>query len=314
MPLEGKRNTQGSGHKYLNADYLRYLESFYLSSRVTVEGAYSGKHTSPFKGHAQEFTDYRKYYPGDSIKTIDWKVYARSDRYVIKLSELETIMTCYLMVDSSASMAFGGQWHEDFFGRDDMSKFDYACYLAAALSYLTIKQGDKVGLTLFDSNIKNHIPAGSTFTHLYKILNQLERNRVGQGTSVARVLRESFPLFKHRGILILISDLLDDPDEIFGALDMYLHKNFEVVLFHVLHKHEIDLPNIPSANFIDSETRQRQSTIPADIRNSYSRHLNNYIDSISSTAQSRKVDYVLFNTETPYQLALQNYIAGRGKR
>jgi len=195
-----------------------------------------------------------------------------------------------------------------------MSKFDYACYLAAALSYLTIKQGDKVGLTLFDSNIKNHIPAGSTFTHLYKILNQLEKNRVGQGTSVARVLRESFPLFKHRGILILISDLLDDPDEIFSALDMYLHKNFEVVLFHVLHKHEIDLPNIPSANFIDSETRQRQSTIPADIRNSYSRHLNNYIDSISATAQSRKVDYVLFNTETPYQLALQNYIAGRGKR
>ncbi len=180
MPLEGKRKTQGSGHKYLNADYLRYLESLYLSSRVTVEGAYSGKHTSPLKGHAQEFTDYRKYYPGDSIRTIDWKVYARTDRYVIKLSELETIMTCYLLVDSSASMAFGGHWHENFFGSDDMSKFDYACYLAAALSYLTIKQGDKVGLTLFDSNIKYHIPAGSTYSHLYKILNQLEKNSVGQ--------------------------------------------------------------------------------------------------------------------------------------
>lgn len=314
MPLEGKSKTQGSGHKYLNADYLRYLESFYLSSRVTVEGAYSGKHTSPLKGHAQEFTDYRKYYPGDSIKTIDWKVYARSDRYVIKLSELETIMTCYLMVDSSASMAFGGQWHEKYFGSDDMSKFDYACYLAAAMSYLTIKQGDKVGLTLFDSNIKYHIPAGSTYSHLYKILNQLEKNKVGQSTSVAKVLRESFPLFKRKGILVLISDMLDDPDEIFGALDMYLHKNFEVVLFHVLHKHELELPNIPSVNFIDAETRQRVTSIPADIRKSYSKHFNEFIDSIASTAQSRKIDYQLFSTETPYQLALQNYIAGRSRK
>ena len=314
MPLEGKRKTQESGHKYLNADYLRYLESLYLSSRVTVEGAYSGKHTSPLKGHAQEFTDYRKYYPGDSIRTIDWKVYARTDRYVIKLSELETIMTCYLLVDSSASMAFGGYWHHNFFGSEDMSKFDYACYLAAALSYLTIKQGDKVGLTLFDSNIKNHIPAGSTYSHLYKILNQLEKNRVGQGTSVAKVLRESFPLFKQKGVLILISDMLDDPDEIFGALDMYLHKNFEVVLFHVMHKYELELPNIASVNFIDAETRQKLTSIPADIRKSYSRHLNNFIDSISSTAQSRKVDYQLFSTETPYQLALQQYIAGRGHK
>ena len=211
-------------------------------------------------------------------------------------------------------MPFGGQWHEKFFGSDDMSKFDYACYLAAALSYLTIKQGDKVGLTLFDSNIKYHIPAGSTYSHLYKILNQLEKNRVGQTTSVAKVLRESFPLFKRRGILILISDMLDDPEEIFGALDMYIHKNFEVVLFHVLHKHELELPDVASVNFIDAETRQKMTSIPADIRKSYNKHFNEYIDSIASTAQSRKIDYQLFSTETPYQLALQNYIAGRRKR
>ena len=314
MSLQGKSKAQGTGHKYLNADYLRYLESFYLSSRVTVDGAYSGKHSSPLKGHAQEFTDYREYYPGDSIRTIDWKVYARSDRYVIKLSEMETIMTCHILVDSSASMAFGGHWHEKYFGNDDMSKFDYACYLAAAMSYLTIKQGDKAGLTLFDSDIKYHIPAGSTYSHLYKILNQLEKNRVGQGTSVAKVLRESFPLFKRKGILILISDLLDDPEEIFGALDMYLHKNFEVVLFHVLHKHELELPKISSVNFVDAETRQRITSIPADIRSSYNKHFNSFLDSIASTAQSRKIDYQLFSTEIPYQLALQNYIAGRGRK
>ena len=105
MSLQGRRQADGAGQKYLNADCLRYLESLCLSARVTVEGAYTGRHRSPFKGHSQEFTDYREYYPGDSIRTIDWKVYARTDRYVIKLSEKETVMTCYLLVDSSASMA-----------------------------------------------------------------------------------------------------------------------------------------------------------------------------------------------------------------
>jgi uncharacterized protein (DUF58 family) len=314
MSLEGKRQADAKGQKYLNADCLRYLESLSLAVRVTVEGAYSGRHKSPFKGHSQEFTDYREYYPGDSIRTIDWKVYARTDRYVIKLSEKETVMTCYLLVDSSASMAFGGQWHQQFFGREDVSKFDYACYLAAALCYLTIKQGDKVGLTLFDSKVKYHVPAGGTYLHLYKMLNRLETNKVGKGTSVSRALRETFPLFNRRGVIILISDLLDDPEEIFGALDMYRHKKFEVILFHLLHKHELELPQVSSVNFIDSESGERLTSIPADIRDSYHKQLHEYIDTVSSTAQSRKIDYQLLSTETPYQMALRDYIARRGRR
>lgn len=314
MSLAGKGQADAQGQKYLDADYLRFLENLYLSTRVMAEGAYSGRHKSPFKGQAQEFTDYREYYPGDSIRTIDWKVFARTDRYVIKLSEKETVMTCHLFVDSSASMAFGGKWHEKFFGREDVSKFDYACYLAAALCYLTIKQGDKVGLTLFDSKVKYHIPAGGTYAHLYKMLTRLETNRVGEGTSVSTVMREAFPLFKRRGVIILVSDLLDDPDEIFGALDMYLHKKFEVVLFHVLHKHELELPELASVNFIDSESGDRLTSVPADIRASYSRHMQKYIDRISSTAQSRRIDYQLLSTATPYQEALQDYIARRGRR
>jgi uncharacterized protein (DUF58 family) len=241
-------------------------------------------------------------------------VYARTDRYFIKLSEKETVMTCYLLVDSSASMAFGGRWHEKFFGREDLSKFDYACYLAAALCYLTIKQGDKVGLTLFDSKVKYHVPAGGTYSHLYEILNRLESNKVGERTSVSRALRETYPLFSRRGIIILISDLLDDPEEIFGALDMYRHKNFEVILFHLLHRYELELPQISSVNFIDSESGERLTSVPADIRDSYSKQLNGYIDAISSTAQSRKIDYLLLSTETPYQVALLDYISRRGRR
>jgi len=314
MSFQENRQADGAGQKYLNANCLRYLDSLCLSARVTVEGAYTGRHKSPFRGQSQEFTDYREYYPGDSIRTIDWKVYARTDRYVIKLSEKETVMTCHLLVDSSASMAFGGRWHEQFFGKDDVSKFDYACYLAAALCYLTIRQGDKIGLTLFDSKIKYHAPAGGTYSHLYKIVSRLEANRVGSGTSVSQALRETFPLFKRKGVIILISDLLDDPEKIFEALDMYRHKNFEVILFHLLHKHELELPSVPSVNFIDSESGERLTSIPADIRDSYHRQLNEYIDTVSSTAQARKIDYQLLSTETPYQVALRDYIARRGRR
>lgn len=314
MSFQENRQADGAGQKYLNANCLRYLDSLCLSARVTVEGAYTGRHKSPFRGQSQEFTDYREYYPGDSIRTIDWKVYARTDRYVIKLSEKETVMTCHLLVDSSASMAFGGRWHEQFFGKDDVSKFDYACYLAAALCYLTIRQGDKIGLTLFDSKIKYHAPAGGTYSHLYKIVSRLEANRVGRGTSVSQALRETFPLFKRKGVIILISDLLDDPEKIFEALDMYRHKNFEVILFHLLHKHELELPSVPSVNFIDSESGERLTSIPADIRDSYHRQLNEYIDTVSSTAQARKIDYQLLSTETPYQVALRDYIARRGRR
>ncbi|MHC4259472.1 MAG: DUF58 domain-containing protein [Planctomycetota bacterium] len=311
MAFKVKGQVEARGQKYLKPEDLLYLKNLYFAARVIVEGAYCGRHKSPVKGYSQEFTDYREYNPGDEIRTIDWKAYARTDRYFIKLFEKETVMTCYLLLDSSASMGFGGQGYEKFFGAKDVSKFDYACYLAAALCYLTVKQGDKVALTLFDSKIKSHVPPGSTYSHLYGMLDQLERNEVGAKTSISTVLRQALPLFKRKGVLILVSDLLDDPDHIFGALDMYRHKNFEVVLFHVLHKYELELPMIPSVNFIDAESSQRLTTIPADIRDLYRREVLEYVETLSSAAQAHKIDYQLLSTEVPYQVALQQYINKR---
>jgi uncharacterized protein (DUF58 family) len=313
MASKAQAQAAATGQKYLKPEDLLFLKNLFLSARVVMDGAYSGRHKSPHKGYSQEFTDYREYNPGDEIRTIDWKAYARTDRYFIKLFEKETTMTCYLLVDSSASMGFGGQGYERFFGAKDVSKFDYACYLAAAMSYLTVKQGDKVGLTLFDSDVKYHVPAGGTFAHLSRILDQLERNKVGSRTSISQVLRQAFPLFKRRGVLVLISDLLDDPERILTGLDMYRHKNFEVVLFHVLHKHELELPRIPSANFVDSESGHRLTTIPDDIRASYRRHIQEHIETLRSATQARRMDYQLLSTEVPYQVALQEYINGRVK-
>ena len=301
-------------HKYLDERTLAFLKHLSFSARGAVDGAYTGKHKSFIKGHSQEFTDYREYMPGDDIRKIDWKVFGRTDRYMIKLCEQETVMTCHLLVDSSASMAFGGSWHEKYFGNQDISKYDYACYLSVAISYLLLQQGDRVSLTLFGSDIEQHLPAGSTFSHLSEILNALEVQKVRHRTSLCKVLQQASPLLKRRGILILVSDLMDDPESLFSMLGMYLHRNFEVVLFHVLHKHELELPEMAAVNFIDSESGERLTSIPADIRQAYNRELQGYIESIQSMAEARKIDYELMSTEVPYPVALQGYIERRRRR
>ena len=137
------------------------------------------------------------------------------------------------------------------------------------------------------------------------MLSILENNKTGEQTSISQTLRQAFPMYKRRGILVVISDLLDDPDEIFEALDLYRHRNFEVILFHILHKNELTLPDIPSVNFIDSETDEKLSSIPADIRGPYQKQLGAYIDMLASMARDRRIDYQLISTETPYVAALQ---------
>jgi uncharacterized protein (DUF58 family) len=305
---------QSESHKYLDEQTLGFLKHLSFFARGAVDGAYTGKHKSLLKGHSQEFTDYREYMPGDDVRKIDWKVYGRTDRYVIKLCEQETVMTCYLLVDCSASMAFGGSWHEKFFGPQDVSKYDYACYLGAALSYLLLKQGDRVSLTLFGSEIEHHLPPGSTFSHLSEILRALEVQKVRHKTCISKVLQQASSLLKRRGILVVISDLLDDPEALFDALDMYLYRDFEIVLFQVLHKHELELPNLPNANFIDSESGEKLTSVPDDIRQAYSRELQQYIDTIMSMAEARRIDYELMSTETPYPEALQGYMERRRRR
>lgn len=314
MSSKAQRQPDTRAQTYLDEGDLQFLRHLHFSPRVIVDGAYAGKHRSPLKGHSQEFTDYREYVPGDETRRIDWKVHGRTDRYIIKLSEQETVMTCYLLVDNSASMAFGGRPYQGYFGAHDMSKIEYAGRLAAALSYLLVKQGDRVGLTVFDSKVRQHVPAGSTYSQLYRITNLLQTSRAGYKTVLAKALREAYALLPQRGVLILISDLLDDPDALFEALDMYRHRNFEIVLFHVLHRYELELPSLPSVNFIDAETGERLTSIPAHIRRSYGRQLHEFIDQVTEVAGSRKIDYELMSTETAPYAALERYLERRNHR
>ena len=300
--------------KYLTPAELKKLKNLFFAARIIVEGAYSGKHKSSYKGSSPEFVDYREYNPGDEIRTIDWKAYAKTDRYFIKLFEKETDMNCYVLLDRSASMAYGGKSENSFFPEPEDSKLDYAFYLAAALIYLMVKQGDKVSLTLFDEKVRAHVPPGGTFPHLYKILSILEKQKAGGKTSVARVLRDAFPLCQRKGLIILISDLLDEPSEIFSALNMYRHRNFEIILMHVLHKYEYRLPPLDNVKFIDSETGESISSKPSEIREVYDAEIREYIRTIASYASARKIDYHLITTDTPYSVALQKYLLRRGSR
>lgn len=307
-----RADTRGTrAWKYLSPEDLRSLKNLLFAARVIVEGAYAGRHKSPYKGPAAEFIDYREYHPGDEIRSIDWKAYARTDRYFIKLFEKETDLNCHILVDRSGSMGYGGKPFERFFKPADFSKLEYASYLAAALIYLMIKQGDRVSLTLFDDRVNAHVPPGGTFSHLYALLDLLERQRPGRETSLAKALRDLFQLHRRRGLLILISDFLDDPIEVFNALDMYRHRRFEIILFQVMHYFEINLPPIDTIQFVDAETGEVHTARPADIAADYEKQLRQFVELVSSCALARNMDYNFVTTATPYHAVLQKYLFRR---
>lgn len=289
------------------------FKNMLFAARMVVEGFYAGRHKSPFKGSAPEFVDYREYYPGDEMRTIDWKVYGRTDRHYVKLFEKETDLSCSLFLDVSGSMGYGGRHSHQFMPEPGLSKLEYGSYLCGALAYLMLKQGDKVSLTMFDETIRAHIPHGGTFSHLYSILNALEAVHPGGTTSLSNALRKTFALLRRKGLLIIVSDMLDEPDDIFAALSHYTHRGFEVILFHVLHEFEVELPAVTNAQFVDAETKEQLTIAPAEIRESYAKLLDEFRDTMETHAKARGIDYNFVTTKTPYNAILEKYLARRGR-
>lgn len=292
---------------YLNPGDLERFRNLLFAARTIVEGMYTGKHRSPLKGSSPEFIEYKSYTPGDPVDSVDWKAFARTDRHYIRITERDTDMNCYLLVDCSASMAYRG-----FDPRAGApSKYDYAAMVAAALAYLVVRQGDKAGLTLFDTGIRHHIPCGGTLRHMYGILNSLERTVPARPTSLADSLHRVAGLLPRKGLLIVLSDFYEEPAEVFRALSLYTHRRFEIILFHLLHADEHRLPSIPHARFVDLETHARLTCTPSDVRDLYNRHLHTFIDSLRAGARARKMDYNLVTTESSYDQVLQRYLLKR---
>jgi uncharacterized protein (DUF58 family) len=291
--------------RYLRPQDLRRYRNLLFAAKMVVEGCYAGRHRSPYHDFSAEFADYRQYVPGDEIRAVDWKAVGRTDRLYIKLFRKETDMSAYLLVDKSASMAFKGE--------AEVSKFEYCAYLAAAICYLMLRQGDKPGLSLCDDGLRGFTPPGGTMTHLHGLMHNLEKTIPDGQTNVAGALRTLFPLARRKGLLIVMSDLLEDAAELYRALGMYLHRGFTILLFQVLTDEELHLPAVGTARFMDPEGPGRLDVEPDAIRSAYRAELQAFLDEVSHGAKARRIHYALLSTSTPYYEALSQYLTTRGK-
>lgn len=288
---------------HLDPLVLAKLGNLFLRAKIVVEGFISGLHQSPFKGWSLEFAQHREYAPGDELKHFDWRVYGRTDRYFVKQYEEETNLKSYLVLDCSNSMGYssGGV----------LSKFQYGSYLAAALAYLMLKQQDAVGLTLFNDKIETYIPARSVWGHLSLIFDKLENARPSGKTKISSNLAEMGKYIKRRGLVILISDLFENPDEVIKILKYYRYKKHEVIVFHLLDPGERRLPDGEAYLFENLESREKIPAEPNLIREEYERLVNNFIENYKLRFRESDIDYSLFTTGTPLDYALGSYLAKR---
>ena len=283
---------------------LAKLKNLYLRARVVVDGVMVGIHPSRAKGLSSEFEEHREYSPGDDVRHIDWKAYGKFDRYSIKEYRETTNLKAYILLDASSSMSYAS---------DGWSKFEYGSTLTASLAYLMLKQQDAVGLITFSNRIEKMVPPMATPGHLFAILKELE-DRIPRGeTSSGPVLQELAGSLKRRGFIILISDLLDKPEEVMRGLKQLRSKGNDVMVFHLLDSDELEFPFEQPTRFIDLEEDINLLTDPQAVRSSYLKSMNSLIEGYRQSCASYRIDYSLFNTSVGLDRALVRYLTWREK-
>ena len=288
--------------KYLKPDVVSRLSNMELRARLVVEGFITGLHKSPYHGFSVEFAEHRQYMPGDEIKKIDWKVYGRTDRYFVKQYEEETNLKSYLLLDASGSMGYTS---------GDVTKFEYGCYLAGALTYLMLMQRDAVGLGIFDNKLRTYLPPRSVMGYMSQLLKALHNASPGETTNIE--LNSIAERIKRRGLVILISDLLDEPEKVVRGLQHFRYRQHEVILFHILDPFEVEFSFSKSAQFKDMETEEIINTHPWHILKEYSKHFKEYISYYRRECRANNIDYVFINTAQPFDEALIHYLIKRKK-
>jgi uncharacterized protein (DUF58 family) len=289
---------------YFDPKVLAGISNLYLRARWVVEGMLSGLHRSRAKGFSVEFEEHREYSPGDEIRRIDWKALGKFDRYFIKEYEDETNLRAYLLLDASASMDYAS---------DGVTKFDYACTLTASLAYLILKQQDAAGVVTFSNRIENFIPPRAKRDYLTQILHALENRGPGGETNVGRILDDIAGQIKRRGLIVLVSDLLDEPVQILKGLRQFRFKGNDVIVFHVLDPAELNLPFDGNILFEDLEAANLQvMTDPRAIRSTYQQVVQEFINDMRKQCHDNAIDYQLISTATPLDRALASYLSWRG--
>lgn len=290
--------------QFLSEEFIANLNKFNLRAKLIVEGFIVGLHKSPYHGFSVEFSDHRQYNPGDNIGKIDWKVYGKTNRYYIKRYEEETNLKSYLIVDHSASMGYSS---------GEVSKLEYAKALASALAYLMISQQDAVGLLSYSDKISNYVPPRSMRSYLNQIFSALHNLQPADRTNTAEVLHHLAERIKKRGLIILISDMIDDPDKILQGLQHFRHHKHEVILFHLQDAQELELNFKQETEFIDSETNEKITVNPWQIRKDYQKALQANCDYLKTHCHQAFIEYHPINTNTPFDQALLQFLIKRQK-
>ncbi len=283
---------------------LARLANLQLVARRVVEGFITGLHQSPYHGFSVEFAEHRPYLPGDPLRHIDWKVYARTDKFVLKRFEEETNLKAYILLDTSASMGFASA---------DFTKLQYGVHLSAALAFLMLEQRDAVGLALFDNHLRRLLPPKSVRSYLNLILTELETVAPSGHTGVGEALHRVAERMKRRGLVILISDLLDEPEKVLSGLKHLRWDGHEVIVLQVLDPLELSFAFPQDARFQDLETAESMVTQPWHLRQAYQREMKRFLDSLKIGCRENGVDYALFETRQPYDFALIEYLNKRRK-
>lgn len=291
-------------HRYLDPEGLARLANLELVARQVVEGFLTGRHRSPYHGFSVEYLYHRSYVPGDEIRTLDWKILARTNKYYVKLFQDETNLRAYILLDCSRSMAFRG---------GELSKLEYGSYLAAALAYLMLHQNDAVGLVIFDSQIRHYLPPRARPTQFRRVLEALDQAPADGDTDIGAILHQVAERTRRRGLILVISDLIDDESKILHGLQHFRHDQHEVLVFHVLDDAELSFPFERLTRFKDMEGAGRVVANPQTLRSRYVTRIHAFLDRLRSGCFERKISYTLANTKMPYDVFLAEYLEKRSR-
>jgi uncharacterized protein (DUF58 family) len=285
---------------------LASLSGLDLQARLVVEGYVAGLHKSPYHGFSVEFAEHREYAPGDDTRHIDWKVWSKTDKYYLKQYEEETNLLTYLLLDISESMSYNSE--------GNVSKLQYAQFVAAAIAYMVLQQQDSVGLATFDDQVRRYLRPSGQPSHLKELFHVMDSVPAREKSDLSAIFHELAERFKKRGIVVILSDLFDDPEKIIAGLRHFRHRRHEVIIFHILDPAECDFPFRQTTLFKGMEGMPDILTEPSSLRRAYQEELADFLNTLRRGCQGANIDYVPMRTDVDLDIPLSNYLASRAIR
>jgi uncharacterized protein (DUF58 family) len=290
--------------KFFDPDGLSRLGNLELVARQVVEGFLTGRHRSPYHGFSVEYLDHRPYVPGDELRSLDWKILARTDKYHVKLFQDETNLRATILLDCSRSMAFRS---------GKVNKLQWGSYLAAALTHLLLRQNDAVGLVLFDKTVRTYLPPKARPTQFRRVLDLLEPEPAANDTDVGSVLHDVAERIRRRGLVVVVSDLIDDVEKVANGLQHFRHNGHEVLVFHTMDDAELTFPYDRLTRFQDMEGAGRVVANAKAVRSGYLARIQQFLEGVKAACFERDISYLLANTSEGYDHFLAAYLEKRSR-